>query len=121
MEAQTNALEVIRAGYADGETVADIAKRLKVSRNSVIGKAFRAGLSHPHPRSKGKKKKTARDMAIARCVVNGISISAMAAIHSISRYHMWEIVNYYCRCVHRGSRYRASRWEWRPEYADHAQ
>ena len=108
-------LPAIRAGYAKGTPVADIAKQIGVSRNVVIGKAWRAGLKHPHPNGKGRRVHSGRDIAISRCVINGIPISAMAAIHDLSYEGLIRVVRTHCRCVRKGNPYQPSIWRWRDE------
>ena len=45
---------VLRERYAAGDSTAEIAAILGVSRNSVIGRASRLKLRHPNPRGRGK-------------------------------------------------------------------
>lgn len=109
----------IRAGYEAGLLVSEIAKELNLNKNKVIGRAYRLGLSHPHPRWKGKPsphKKAPRNIAIATCVVNGISAQGMASLHGLSLPRTYEIVREYCECVeHRGAQ--GGRWVWRDGHA----
>lgn len=109
-------LPTIRAGYATGTPIAEIAKQLGVTRNVVIGKAWRAGLEHPHPCNRTIKIKTAtRDIAIAKCVVSGIPVRAMAAIHDVRTEQIRAMVRKYCQCITKGNRRQPSIWRWRDE------
>ena len=109
-------LPTIRAGYAKGTPVAEIAKQLGVSRNVVIGKAFRAGLKHSNPRHKGRH--SARDIAISRCVVDGIPVRVMAAVHGLSYDAIINVVKTHCRCVRNGANSGSpSIWRWRNEHS----
>lgn len=55
---------IIRAGYGRGTSVDQIAKKLKVSKNVVIGRARRIGLADPQngflARSSGHAKRWSR-------------------------------------------------------------
>ena len=115
--AEDDMLTVIRAGYANGTPVAEISRQLGVSRNVVIGKAWRAGLEHPGAMHKGDygPRRPDRDLAIANCVVNGISVKDMAAVHDFTSVGIRQVVRKHCRCVRKGNPYQPSIWRWRDE------
>ena len=114
MDAQTDQLTVIRQGYASGTRVAVIAEQLGVTRDAVIGKAYRAGLKHSQARPHSFGDRTpGRDWAIAKCVVDGISINAMASIHGLHHYTINRIVAKHCICIKHGNYYTRSVYRWR--------
>jgi hypothetical protein len=114
MDAHTDQLTVIRQGYERGIPVAVIAQQLGETRNAVIGKAYRAGLKHSQARPDSFGERTpARDLAIARCVVDAISISTMADLHDLNQYTINRIVAKHCICIKHGNCYAPSVYRWR--------
>lgn len=76
-------VRILRDGYETGAPVIEIAAQLGVSKNTVIGKAYRLGLKHPTQPTPQKMAADEHDVVRAEHAA-GLSYSDIAAARGVT-------------------------------------